>query len=91
MKLLTKCWAKHRDFLIVMCEKDMNTLDQGVLKMMPLKYSNLILHVKEKEKGCTEPLYGEKAKCVIQIVPQKKKIPSFVVDNKCIKIRDEGV
>jgi hypothetical protein len=46
---------------------------------------------KEKEKGCTEPLYGEKAKCVIQIVPQKKKIPSFVVDNKCIKIRDEGV
>ena len=44
---------------------------------------------KEKEKGCTEPLYGEKAKCVIQIVPQKDKTPSFVVDNKCIKIRGE--
>ena len=28
---------------------------------------------KKKEKGCTEPLYGEKAKCVIQIVPQEKK------------------
>ena len=44
---------------------------------------------KKKEKGCTEPLYGEKAKCVIQIVPQEKKTPSFVVDNKCIKVRDE--
>ena len=42
---------------------------------------------KEKEKGCTEPLYGEKAKCVIQIVPQEDKTPSFVVDNKCIKVR----
>lgn len=42
---------------------------------------------KEKEKGCTEPLYGKKAKCVIQIVPQEEKTPSFVVDNKCIKVR----
>jgi len=41
----------------------------------------------KKEKGCTEPLYGEKAKCVIQIVPQDEKTPSFVVDNKCIKVR----
>jgi hypothetical protein len=40
-----------------------------------------------KEKGCTEPLYGEKAKCVIQIVPQDQKTPSFMVDNKCIKVR----
>jgi hypothetical protein len=44
---------------------------------------------KKKEKGCTEPLYGEKAKCVIQIVPQKERTPSFVVDNKCIKVRGE--
>jgi hypothetical protein len=44
---------------------------------------------KKKEKGCTEPLYGEKAKCVIQIVPQENKTPSFVVDNKCIKVRGE--
>jgi hypothetical protein len=43
----------------------------------------------KKEKGCTEPLYGKKAKCVIQIVPQEEKTPSFVVDNKCIKVRDE--
>ena len=40
-----------------------------------------------KEKGCTEPLYGEKARCVIQIVPQQNKTPSFVVDDKCIKVK----
>lgn len=43
----------------------------------------------KKEKGCTEPLYGKKAKCIIQIVPQEQKSPSFSVDNKCIKVRDE--
>ena len=40
-----------------------------------------------KEKGCTEPLYGKKAKCIIQIVPQENRKPSFTVDDKCIKIR----
>jgi hypothetical protein len=44
---------------------------------------------REKEKGCTEPLYGKKAKCVIQIVPQDQKTPSFVVDNKCMKVREQ--
>ena len=28
---------------------------------------------KKKEKGCTEPLYGNKAKCIIKIVPQDEK------------------
>jgi len=42
-----------------------------------------------KEKGCTEPLYGKKAKCIIQIVPQEDRKPSFTVDNKCIKVRGE--
>jgi len=40
-----------------------------------------------KEKGCTQPLYGKKAKCVIQIVPQEEKTPSFVMDNQCIKVK----
>ena len=40
-----------------------------------------------KEKGCTEPLYGKKSKCVIKIVPQDKKIKTFQVDKKCIKTR----
>lgn len=39
----------------------------------------------KEEKGCTEPLYGEKAKCVIQIVPQSKKCKTFNVHKQCIK------
>lgn len=37
-----------------------------------------------KESGCTEPLYGKKAKCVIQIVPQEFKCNSFNVHKKCM-------
>jgi len=40
-----------------------------------------------KEKGCTEPLYGKKAKCVIKIVPQEEKCKTLQIDKKCIKTR----
>lgn len=46
-----------------------------------------IFKFKKKEKGCTEPLYGKKAKCVIKIVPQDEKCPTLSVDEKCIKRR----
>lgn len=42
---------------------------------------------KNKEKGCTEPLYGKKSKCVINIVPQEDKVKTFQMDKKCIKTR----
>ena len=41
----------------------------------------------KKEKGCTEPLYGKKSKCIIKIVPQSAKQNTFQMDKKCIKIR----
>jgi hypothetical protein len=41
----------------------------------------------KKEKGCTEPLYGKKAKCVINIVPQEDRSATFKMDQKCIKKR----
>jgi len=41
----------------------------------------------KKEKGCTEPLYGEKAKCIINIVPYDKKCKTINIDKKCIKRR----
>jgi len=41
----------------------------------------------ESEKGCTEPLYGKKSKCIIKIVPQDDKSKSFQIDKKCIKKR----
>ena len=43
---------------------------------------------KGEHKGCTEPLYGKKSKCVIKIVPQDKRVASFQMDKKCIKRRD---
>ena len=42
---------------------------------------------RKKEKGCTEPLVGKKAKCIIKIVPQKKKCETFQMDDKCVKKR----
>lgn len=42
---------------------------------------------KKKEKGCTEPLYGKKSKCIIKIVPQEEKCKTMQIDQKCIKKR----
>jgi hypothetical protein len=41
-----------------------------------------------KEKGCTEPLYGKKSKCVLNIVPKEEKVETFKVDKECIKSRE---
>ena len=30
-----------------------------------------------KEDGCTDPVYGEKSKCILQIVPHSKKCKTF--------------
>ena len=37
-----------------------------------------------KEKGCTEPLYGVKSKSVINIIPKDNRTNSFKMDPKCI-------
>jgi hypothetical protein len=37
----------------------------------------------KKEKGCTEPLYGVKSRCVINIVPKDSKKETFKIDKKC--------
>ena len=43
---------------------------------------------KVNEKGCTEPLYGVKSKCVINIIPKNSKSNSFKIDPKCIISKD---
>jgi len=40
------------------------------------------------EKGCTEPLYGKKSKCILRIIPQDEKEKTFQMDKKCIKFRN---
>ena len=42
---------------------------------------------KKKEKGCTEPLYGHKSKCIVKIVPKSVRGKSFQMDKKCKKKR----
>lgn len=42
---------------------------------------------KKTEKGCTEPLYGKKARCILKIVPQEEKGQTLQIDKKCIKKR----
>ena len=39
------------------------------------------------EIGCTEPLYGEKSKCILKIVPQKTKCDTLQIDKKCLKYK----
>lgn len=43
---------------------------------------------KEKEKGCTEPLYGKKSKCILNIVPQEDRSATLKINKECIKRRD---
>ena len=54
-------------------------------KPKQFNYQKLKKTMKKKEKGCTEPMYGRKAKCIIKIVPQSKKTNTFQMDKNCIK------
>lgn len=44
-------------------------------------------HVKSSVKGCTEPLFGKKSKCLIRIVPIDNKHPTFEMNKQCIRTR----
>ena len=52
------------------------------------KYSDIKTRKDRREKGCTEPLYGKKARCILNIVPQDEKGQSFQIDKKCMKHRE---
>jgi hypothetical protein len=39
----------------------------------------------KSEKGCTEPLYGKKAKCLLKIVPQNTKCKTMEINKETIK------
>jgi hypothetical protein len=65
-------------------DKSKVKIDKSHVKIFTFKKQ---LTRKKKEKGCTEPLYGKKAKCVINIVPQENKIATFQIDEKCVKTK----
>ena len=41
----------------------------------------------KKEKGCIDPLYGKKTKCVIRIIPKEVKTPTLKIDKNCKKMK----
>jgi hypothetical protein len=53
------------------------------------KFTKTLKNKKKKDKGCTEPLYGQKSKCIINIVPQSVKGPTLQIDKQCIKTREQ--
>lgn len=55
--------------------------------MIFLKKQKNTLKKHKTESGCTEPLYGEKMKCILKFVPETKKCNTFQVDKRCIKRR----
>ena len=59
----------------------------NIIKIKPVRAKKTRKKKKKKEKGCVEPLYGKKSKCVIKIVPKDKKVPTFQMDDKCKKKR----
>lgn len=78
---LTYCDVRERyEHFRSRCTKDDKP---KILKLSDVKTKKNI----KKEKGCTEPLYGKKAKCVIKIVPQEEKCKTLQIDKKCIKTR----
>ena len=56
-------------------------------KVFTFKKTKTLKNKSLKEKGCTEPLYGKKAKCIINIVPQEDRTATLKIDQKCIKRR----
>lgn len=63
------------------------TIDLDLDKTKIIKIKSSKKTRKKKEKGCVEPLYGKKSKCIIKIVPKETKVKTFQVDKKCIKKR----
>jgi len=56
-------------------------------KFIKMKETRRHKKTRKKEKGCIEPLYGKKSKCIIKIVPKEKKVPTFQMDKRCKKTR----
>ena len=76
---LTYCQVRERyEHFRSRCTK--SETKKRIFKFKKTKKNN-----KKKEKGCTEPLYGKKSKCIIKIVPQDNKCKTFQMDKKCYK------
>ena len=84
---LTYCKVRERyEHFRARCTLDIK-LFNGNTKTEKKKKSKKNKTKKKKEKGCTEPLYGKKSKCLIRIVPKENREKTLTIDKKCIKKR----
>ena len=66
------------------CAKSQKKLGKKLNKTMrKVRFSKKVTFI--KEKGCTVPLYGEKSKCILKIVPHDTKCETLEIDNRCLK------
>ena len=49
-----------------------------------MKKKKKICKTKKDKKGCIEPYYGIKSKCILNIVPNEKNIDTLKINKKCI-------
>lgn len=66
-------------------DKDKDTNDKTITVSNKKGNNKTKKSKRKKESGCTEPMYGKKAKCVINIVPQDGKSNNLVIDKDCLK------
>lgn len=64
------------------CTLDINEIKDVVKKEKTKKSKKT---KKKKEKGCTDPLYGKKSKCLIRIVPKENREATLKIDKQCLK------
>jgi hypothetical protein len=60
-------------------------LNMAKLNMAKLNKVKTLKRKHALEKGCTVPLYGEKSKCILKIVPQNTKCDTLQIDDRCVK------
>ena len=82
---LTYCDVRERyEHFRARCTHEKPKLYPNFVKIDFDKKVNIV-EDKHSEKGCLEPLYGKKSKCIIKIVPQEVKGKSLQIDKKCMK------
>jgi hypothetical protein len=81
---LTYCDVRERyEHFRARCSDELKARAAKPIPVVPTRVTR-----KKKEKGCTEPLYGKYAKCVIKIVPQEEKCPTLQIDKECYKSKN---
>jgi len=83
---LTYCDVRERyEHFRARCITDVSSKNKDIGQLLKDTEKNKTRKI--KEKGCTDPLYGTKSKCIIKIVPLETKTETLQIDKKCYKTK----